>query len=418
MLFYMYQPAQLRNQALSLQEEYRTDEIIQNIWQKALDEWIVYGQKEITNSILVTVKLEGLPQLENELEELREKLDHLVPDGKKLRRDSLAQMTDKLLEQKLLTEEEIAVLSLASDERNDEQNQMYRKVTEILEQVDKDLDAKIALQANPEDLEQAKDLVFKMLKVRTEMQVIDKDSSTVNYSYWRSRNDAESTQGAVLARQAIWDAEQMWRQSIYDDEYTFDYKTKQREITKRGAITLYLDAFEKWAQVLKEYPRLKEGQLARTLIAASRQYLDMLIITNREWPDDFPLQFLIDERFERGESDGIPTSDYLEERRSGREEETGDNGANANKETNKDEAAIKEDGKEEAAKEEVGKEDEAKADAEKKADGDAKEADAKEKADSKEDEAKEKAKSEEKADAKENADAEEKAKSEEKADSK
>ena len=320
MLFYMYQPAQLRNQALSLQEEYRTNEIIQEIWKEAFDQWMDYGNQEISNSLGVTVRLEGLPKLESEMETLRDKLDNLVPDGKKMRSAMMAEM----MAVGKLTEEEKAVMSLASDERSDEQTQMFRKVTAILEQIDNELDAKIAYEAKPENRSEANQLVYEMAKVQTEMNVIDRDSGTVNYGYWRFRNEAESKTATAIARQALYDAEQMWRQSIYDDEYDFNYKTKEKKITKRGAITLYLDAYAKWADVLRAFPRLKEGHLAKTLIQSMQQYLDMLIITNREWPDDFPLQFLVDERNDKGETDGLPTSEYLEERRTGREEEDAD----------------------------------------------------------------------------------------------
>lgn len=322
MLFYMYLPAQLRNQALSLQEEHRTDEVIQNIWDQAFVEWLEYGNQEITNTLGVTVRLEGLPENESKLETLRNQLDELVPDGKKLRQQMLSEMAVIAR----LTEEERAVMDMPSDERTDEQNQLFRKVSQILAQVDKELDAKIAFQAKQEDKNEANRLVYEILKITAEINTIDKDSSTVNYTYWRHRNEAESKNMTAVARRALWDAEQMWRQSIYDDEYDFDYKTKTKTITKRGALSLYHDAFAKWAEVLKEYPQLNDGHLAKTLVESMRQYLEMLIITNREWPDDFPLQSLVDERYESGKNDGIPTSDYLEERRTGREEDMEDEG--------------------------------------------------------------------------------------------
>ena len=46
----------------------------------------------------------------------------------------------------------------------------------------------------------------------------------------------------------------------------------------------------------------------------------MLNVTNREWPDDFPLQSFVDYRAENGFADDmIPTTDDIEERRSGRQ---------------------------------------------------------------------------------------------------
>ena len=47
----------------------------------------------------------------------------------------------------------------------------------------------------------------------------------------------------------------------------------------------------------------------------------MLITTNREWPLDFPLQKVIDDRFAAGEQDGMPTTDMIQEMYSGRTDE-------------------------------------------------------------------------------------------------
>ena len=46
---------------------------------------------------------------------------------------------------------------------------------------------------------------------------------------------------------------------------------------------------------------------------------DMLDITNSEWPDEFPMQEFIDYRSAQGERDNLPTTEELEEERSGRE---------------------------------------------------------------------------------------------------
>ena len=45
----------------------------------------------------------------------------------------------------------------------------------------------------------------------------------------------------------------------------------------------------------------------------------MLDITNSEWPDEFPMQEFIDYRSAQGERDNLPTTEELEEERSGRE---------------------------------------------------------------------------------------------------
>ncbi|MDB4370524.1 hypothetical protein N9Z44_00315, partial [Mariniblastus sp.] len=69
-----------------------------------------------------------------------------------------------------------------------------------------------------------------------------------------------------------------------------------------------------------DYPELKDGAFADQLIDAVKEYQDMLNVTNREWPDEFPLQSFVDYRAVNGYADDlIPTTDDIEERRSGRQ---------------------------------------------------------------------------------------------------
>ena len=47
-------------------------------------------------------------------------------------------------------------------------------------------------------------------------------------------------------------------------------------------------------------------------------YRQMLEASNTMWPDDFPLQWLIDLRDSKGEMDQLPTTEELEEFNSAR----------------------------------------------------------------------------------------------------
>ena len=315
MLFYMYRPAQIRNQALSLQDEFRTDEVIQEIWREAFEEWLEYGNEEITNTLGVTVRLEGLAGEEAQMKKLRAKLDELVPAGTRQK------MTADLMASANLPADEVALTKLDPDERTDEQNQIVRNINRYLSSLDEDMDAKIASEAPEEKRIEANRIALEIAKIQEQIRMIDKDSNTINYAYWRARTDAEHKDMTVSARQSLHDARQMWRRSIYDDEYDFDYKTKTKTITQEGAITLYLNAFSKWAEVFEAYPKLMDGQLADQITESMQNFRDMLLVTNREWPENFPLQSFIDFRFNEGyRNDRLPTSEELAEMRSGREE--------------------------------------------------------------------------------------------------
>ena len=311
-MFFMKRPAQLRNQSLSLQEEFRSDEIIQENWRRAHEEWLDYGQDKITNSLGVTITLEGTAEYESRLEKLRANLDELVPEERDHLRTELKTLAN-------LTPEEEYALSLPVDQRSDEELRLARQANSRIEGLDKGLDSRVAAAASEENRLESQRVLSDINQVKKQMRTISKDSQVVNYRYWRARTLAESETPTLLARQALYDAEQMRRRSIYDDEFRVDFKTGEKSITRTGAISLYLDAFEQWDEVIKKHPDLRSGVFADDLADSMLELKDMLDITNSEWPDEFPMQEFIDYRSAQGERDNLPTTEELEEERSGRE---------------------------------------------------------------------------------------------------
>ena len=306
MMFFQFRPSQLRNQAMSLQTEYRTDEVIQDIWETSSEEWLGYGQEEISNTLGITITLEGMVGKEKKLEKLRADLDELVPGIR-------TELVDDLKARAQIPEEHIAIWKIPVDQRNDEQSKIARQVNNALTFMDGNMDLQVAEQAKPADRLAAKKIAQDINLVMREMKTIDKDSGTINYIFWRARTAAESEDVTVRARQALFDAKEMQRQSIYDDEFDRDYRTKEITITKRGAISLYMDAFSKWHDVLDLYPDLKSGPLSDRLADSMAEFKEMLLTTNRDWPENFPLQDLVDLRHSDNEPDKLPTSEDLEE---------------------------------------------------------------------------------------------------------
>ena len=322
LLFYMWRPAQLRNQALGLLDEERPAAEIQEIWERAASEWLDYGNQRISNTLGVTVTLEEMSKYEADVKSWREKFDAFrTREGS----DALTigevrqQMIGDLISDRDIPEGEMALLELSSDELDDQQTRTVNRLKAMLASLERELDPQLVLETRDDDRFEANKIVGEIAQLNTKMSTIGRNGGTVNYNYWRGRTQSESESETLDAHRAIYDAEEMWRQSIYDDEYDFDYKTKQKTITKRGAITLYEDAFKKWHNVFKKYPVLKEGVFADDLMDKAHVYAEMLNITNREWPEDFPMQELIDERAAQGETDNLPTSDFMEKYRSQRE---------------------------------------------------------------------------------------------------
>ncbi len=314
-LFYMYRPSQLRQMGLSLQTEFRPDEMQQEVWRSAQDEWRQYSEIPMTNTLGVTYTMEGMASYEQLLEKYRGQLDEFSPGSR-------VELVSKWWAQLQLPDEALAAWKLPIVERTDEQNALARMVSERLNDADATLDQEIARRAKPDDRFTALGLVDEIEKVKRQIQTNYKDSSTINYTFWKDRTAAESSAVGLLAREALYDADEMRRQSIYDDEFDRDYRTKEITITKRGAISQYLDAFEKWHDLFEQNPGLKSGPLSDDLATAMSLFKGMLTTTNRDWPSDFPLQDLIDFRKAEGLADGLPTTEELNELRSGLGKET------------------------------------------------------------------------------------------------
>ncbi len=77
-----------------MQKEFRTDEIIQEIWRSAHEEWLDYGKEPISNTLGITVTLDEMGTKERKLEKLRAELDALAPGVRQELEDELFAQTD------------------------------------------------------------------------------------------------------------------------------------------------------------------------------------------------------------------------------------------------------------------------------------------------------------------------------------
>lgn len=312
-MFYMFRPAQIRNRGLSLQTEQRTDDVIQEVWQYADTAWKDYGNREILNAYGVPFRMEESHQRRQDIKQLRSDLDQMAPG---IREEIIAQITEGVN----LTAQEKMLLDMPADQRTDQQDREANAIIDLIQERDQYIDAKIAEQAAEEERMTAIRLSNKIYELLQLEKAESKDNQNVNYDFWRARNEAESQDQTVLARQALYDARRMRRASIYDDEFDIDYVTKERTSTKKGALSLYLDAFRLWSEVFRLHPELQDSPLSDDIAEEMHLYQTMLGFSNDPWPEDFPLQWLIDFRDEIGEPDTVPTSEELEELRSGQQQ--------------------------------------------------------------------------------------------------
>lgn len=316
MMFLRKRPMQMINAAGGLQDEFKTEETIQEAWRSGNEEWNEYGEQEIRNSKGLTFTLEGLAELDVKLTRLRSQLDEMIPGVRE-------ELMEDIKLQANLTDSEKEALKIPIDERDDEQLALAREANQRLLKIDQSVDLKVMTYANEEAQAGRKALrIYEQIReVLSQMKFIESYSGTVNYQYWKIRSLTESGNAAASARQSMFDASEMKRRSIFDDEYLYDQESGEKKIIQQGAISLYEESFRKWKEVLDAIPRLNEGEMADDIVDAIKEYYDMVRISGLEWPTDFPLQDLIDFREADGTNyDKLPTTEDIMERESGRED--------------------------------------------------------------------------------------------------
>ncbi|MBX3416013.1 MAG: hypothetical protein KF851_00295 [Pirellulaceae bacterium] len=304
-LFYMRRPSQLRNMALGLQNDFRSDETIRVVWSQAFEEWLEYGRTRLEAGTIEKITLEGIAEAEEKLERLRQQLDAIVPNV----RNDLTKIFQRELD---VPETHRIALDLPSDQRTEEQQLMVREFEQRLAQQNSQIDSEIASRAPPDRLMEARQIRDQIIQVLTVISVIDRNQGNSNYRYWRTLTRIQAEEESVLANQKIFDALQLQRQSIFDDEYAVDLKTKEKRVVKQGALSNYLESFDVWSDLMTKYPILQFGKLSDDIMFWMKDYHRVLKVTGQKWPKDHPLQWVIDSRKEL-EDDGLPTSEEVAE---------------------------------------------------------------------------------------------------------
>ena len=315
-IFYSRQPSQKRSQASSLQKEFRSDEEIQQIWNNAREEWEAFGRRPLRNSQGLEITLNGLAETTEKVERLREKLDELAPGAR-------AEFVNMVKAEYRLEDADKALLEKPADQRTDEENVRTRTLLQQISNSSEEVDILVfqrVEKTNPTKLTEARDLLNEVMSAKEALLAIDRNQGTANFAYWVVRNEAESTDEAIDAHQKLFDANELYRKSIFDDEYIL--QDGEKKVLRRGAISAFNDSFEAWSKVLEKFPRLKEGDLAGILLDEMKTFQDILKVSGVLWPINFSLQKLIDSRRQQGEGQGLPTTEELEEERSAREEST------------------------------------------------------------------------------------------------
>jgi hypothetical protein len=178
-------------------------ELAQRAWTKAAEEWRQFGNTFIEHSTGVKLLLGSQPRLEKEVEELRTKIDALLPGV----RDILA--AEK---RATLTDDERKLLEASPDTLGAEQYTQRANVEEKVTVTDRDVANRIA-RDQPDKANEALQTANELDRAEMELRYTINYKRDANYDYWQTRADFEQTPNALTARKAIFNAREAAREA-------------------------------------------------------------------------------------------------------------------------------------------------------------------------------------------------------------
>jgi len=300
LVYYMKRPSQIRHQAFGLQDEFRTDDDIREVWREAEEKWDDYGNQKIITSIGNEVTLNGLSRAFQDVNRLRNELNAMSPG---LREQEMLGIYEHLG----FAADEIKMQRSPLETIGEFDMPRYRMLNQLVEGEMRKVDQMIFEQLPPDKINEARNILFQIDVLNQQLDYTERYQGTANFLYWVECCKMEQLEEGMLARQAWYDADELRRKTIFDDEYRFDYKTGKKTLTQTGAISGLLDVLTRYRDLFERFPTLKNGDIAESIIDTCKDFQNMLKVSGSPWPNDFPMQQLIDRRVMAGDDDGLPS---------------------------------------------------------------------------------------------------------------
>jgi hypothetical protein len=260
------------NYAEAIEEEGFFDKA-RRAWQKAGEEWTLFGKQMIEHSTGVRLYLGSQKELEKKVADLRAKLEAMQPDARK------KVVEDK---RKSLKPDEVALLEMPAGKLKPEQTQKRSEVDAKVAVTDRDVADRIA-KDQPAKANEALQLASDINREDTQLQFTINYKHDANYDYWQNRANFEQTPDALKARELMFTAKKAF---------------KEADIAK--AKQLYREGFAKWKAVIDKFPMILDddqttGGDILDFVKGYRRVLDQF---DERLGDDFPLWNVI-ENFDR-----------------------------------------------------------------------------------------------------------------------
>lgn len=265
LLFYAGGPMSQINASAAMQNDGYFRQRAQISWQRALDEWTKYGNRELPTSYGSNIRLNDLESTSERVERSFDDMKRLAPGVyDEIRKEKIAKLDPALRK----------AFEKPAEERN--YDEMYR-AGEAERQIAVAA-FEIARLGPPEARKSLREIVEQIEGDQRMMDQIERSRRIVNFDYWRTRCEAERTDLAQSARADVYNADQLAGQGEKFDD--------ARQHYERG--------WDSWAQVFEKYPVLMDNAEAQDLIASIKRYRDLLGQLDEQFPTDFKLNKLLD----------------------------------------------------------------------------------------------------------------------------
>lgn len=257
--------------ASAIEDEGTLDDRSKGAWERAADDWYIYGTRSLPTTDGTTVQLAKIG-------DLYERRNDLVAQFESVAGDTLAMIRDE--RERTLTSAEVYAREVEPEDRTREEVMLVADAERKME-----IDFISAAKRAPEN-QQLKSLEIAS-QIRDVENMIGKSNiyrNQMNYDYWQLRCEAEQDDFMIEARRLLYDAKQLYEESDLD-----------------GEIAKYRQAFAKWRDVYDKYPKLVDDVSSDEVLVAIDRFR---IATDQSMlPPEFPLKVFYEMHLAEGQID-------------------------------------------------------------------------------------------------------------------
>ncbi len=264
LVFFSDAPKALINYADAIEKDGYLDEVGQLAWQRAGRAWDQYGDRTITSSFGIPLRLNEYESNVKRHEEASARLNELAGD----RKQELLQKHEATL-----TEAERQALETPENDRNLDQQQLAMTAEDKMRIGPMDL----ANLTEPGVRDEARKWARQLIDAEQQIRIVSRYRDIVNYIYWRDRCRAEQTDEMIQARRLILKADEALKDARLEEaKENFEH------------------AWDVWARIFDTYDVLVDDVEGELIFEAVERYEKLMGQMDLPFPpDDFPLRKLV-----------------------------------------------------------------------------------------------------------------------------